>query len=42
MNAISVYPGRDGWYFEVWIASRLVVFGWCATREHAEQEAALV
>jgi hypothetical protein len=42
MNATSIYPGCQGWFFEVWTASRLVVFGWCVTREHAEREAARV
>ena len=40
MNATRVYSGRDGWFYEVWTASRLIVFGWCATRERAELEAA--
>jgi hypothetical protein len=40
MNSIRVYPGRDGWFYEVWIASRLVIFGWCATRDRAEFRAA--
>ena len=41
MNTIRVYPGREGWFYEVWIASRLVVFGWCVSRENAESTAAL-
>jgi hypothetical protein len=28
--------------YEVWIAARPVVVGWCRTREAAEQEASLV
>jgi hypothetical protein len=36
MNGIRIYPGRDGWFYEVWIASRLVLFGWCQSRERAE------
>jgi hypothetical protein len=40
MNRISIYPGRDGWFYEVWTASRIVVFGWCASRERAVSEAA--
>ena len=39
MKRINVYAGRDGWYYEVWVASRLVVLGWCATRERAAAEA---
>ncbi len=39
MNSIRIYPGRDGWFYEVWLASRLVVFGWCATRDRAELQA---
>jgi hypothetical protein len=40
MNNIRVYPGRDGWFYEVWIGARLAVFGWCATQERAEFQAA--
>jgi len=39
MNAIRIYPGRGGWFYEVWIASRVVVFGWCPTRERAAAQA---
>lgn len=42
MKSINIYAGSNGWLYEVWIASRLVVLGWCATRERAAQEAALV
>jgi len=41
VKRISVYAGRDGWYYEVWIDSRLVVFGRSSTRERAAQEAHL-
>ena len=42
MKDVTVYPGqRGGWIYEVWIAARLVVIGWCHTREAAEHEAAL-
>ena len=41
-NGTRIYPGSDGWFYEVWFASRLVVFGWCATRDRAECSAALV
>ena len=40
MNDIRIYAARGGWLYEVWIASRLVVLGWCATRERAERQAA--
>jgi len=36
MNGIRIYPGRDGWFYEVWISARLVLFGWCQSRERAE------
>ena len=39
---VSVYPAlKGGWVYEVWIAARLVVIGWCRTREAAEHEAML-
>ena len=42
MKDVNVYPGQSGgWIYEVWIAARLVVVGWCRTREAAESEAAL-
>lgn len=41
MKNINVYAAADGWFYEVWIASRLVVLGWCATRERATREACL-
>jgi hypothetical protein len=41
MKDVSVYPAQGGWMYEVWIAARLVVVGWCHTREAAEQEALL-
>ena len=40
MNSIRIYPGRDGWFYEVWFDSRIVVFGWCASRERAASQAA--
>jgi hypothetical protein len=37
---INVYPAATGgWIYEVWIAARAVVIGWCATREAAERSA---
>jgi hypothetical protein len=41
VKRINVYAGRDGWYYEVWIASRLVVFGRSSTHERAAREARL-
>lgn len=38
---VSVYPAESGWIYEVWIAARLVVIGWCHTKEAAEHEAAV-
>ena len=42
MKNVNIYAGRDGWFYEVWIASRLVVLGWCPTRERANREACSV
>lgn len=39
-DGIRIYPGRDGWFYEVWAGARLVIFGWCATQERAQFEAA--
>ncbi len=39
MNGIRIYPGREGWFYEVWIASRLAIFGWSPSRERAEWNA---
>jgi hypothetical protein len=39
MKSISVYPGSQGWFYEIWVSSRLVVFGWCADQERAERAA---
>jgi hypothetical protein len=41
MNTIRIYASGGGWFYEVWNASRLVVFGWCESRESAESSAAL-
>ncbi len=42
MKHINVYPARSGgWIYEVRIADRAVVIGWCLTREGAEREAGL-
>lgn len=42
MKNIRVYAGRQGWFYEVWFASRVVVVGWCRTRERALSEARFV
>ena len=39
MRKTNIYAGRNGWFYEIWIAERLVVVGWCATRERAALEA---
>jgi hypothetical protein len=42
MKGVNIYPAQTGgWMYEVWIAARLVVIGWCRTREGAEHEAAV-
>ena len=42
MKGVKLYPGiSGGWIYEVWIAARPVVIGWCRTKEAAEHEAAL-
>jgi hypothetical protein len=42
MTDVNVYPSQTGgWIYEVWVAARLVVIGWCHTREAAELEASL-
>lgn len=41
-RGVHIYPSRaGGWFYEVWIAARPVVIGWCRTREAAEQQAEL-
>jgi hypothetical protein len=40
MKDINVYPSQfGGWIYEVWIAARPVIVGWCHTKEAAEHEA---
>lgn len=42
MKDVTVYPAiSGGWIYEVWIAERPVVVGWCRTREAAEHEASM-
>jgi hypothetical protein len=43
MKHVTIYAGKSGsWIYEVWIATRAVVIGCCASREAAEQQASLV
>ena len=39
MRSVHIYPVNDGWFYEVWIAERLVVFGRSRTRERAQTAA---
>jgi hypothetical protein len=39
MRSIHIYPGRDGWFYEVRLARRVVVFGWSRTHDGAHQAA---
>ena len=42
MHDVRIYPAKSGgWFYEVWIAERPVVIGWCHTRETAVLEASL-
>jgi hypothetical protein len=41
MKSINIYPGRDGWFYEVWAAERVIVLGWSRTHERARIEAAI-
>ena len=41
MRRINVYPARSGWVWELWIGARIVLLGWCETRERAEVKARL-
>jgi hypothetical protein len=41
MKSINIYAGRDGWFYEVWTAGRVLVIGWARTRDRAELEAAI-
>ena len=42
MNNVHVYPAPSGgWMYEVWVAARPVVIGWCATRQAAEDQGRL-
>lgn len=39
MKSINIYAGSQGWFYEIWCSSRLVVFGWCEDRERAQHAA---
>jgi hypothetical protein len=39
MKTVNVYAGSQGWFYEIWISSRLVVFGWSADRDRAHHAA---
>ena len=41
MKSTHVYAVNAGWMYEVRIATRVIVFGWCASREEAERVAKL-
>jgi hypothetical protein len=41
MNSINIYPGRDGWFYEVRAGERVIVIGWSRTRDRAAIEAAM-
>ena len=41
MKSINIYPGRDGWFYEVRTGDRVIVLGWSRTRDRAEIEAAI-
>jgi hypothetical protein len=41
MKSINVYAGSEGWFYEIWVSSRLVVFGWCEDRERAQRAASV-
>lgn len=36
MRKTLFYRGNDGWFWELLIDARVVVFGWCETLERAE------
>lgn len=40
MKCVNVYAGNQGWFYEIWVLSRLVEFGWCEDRERAQLVAA--
>lgn len=36
---VNIYPGRWGWFFEVWTDAGLAAYGWRATLTEAETAA---
>lgn len=41
MHQIHVYEVGTGWLWELRIGERVVLIGWCKTREQAERSARL-
>ena len=41
MKTINIYAGSRGWFYEIWVSSRLVVFGWCEDKERAQRAASV-
>ena len=39
MRQTVVYRAERGWFWELWIDTRLVIFGWSETRERAQSNA---
>ena len=39
MRQTIVYRAERGWFWELWIDARLVIFGWCETSERAQVNA---
>jgi len=41
MRTVHVYAAFGGWFYVVRVNARVVVLGWCLTREDAEVRAVL-
>ena len=39
MPSIAVHLTSRGWFWELKIETRVVAFGWCPTKERAEESA---
>ena len=39
MRRTNVYRTSRGWFWELWIGTRLAVFGWAETEERAQMNA---
>jgi hypothetical protein len=39
MRHIDIHSGADGWFWELRIDGRVVVFGWCESYERANYNA---